>query len=222
MNNLKIVRTNRKSIALEIQSDGTLLVRSPLGVPDSLINNLLDKKKKWINEKQRLIQERKIKALPKQYKEGEEFYYLGKKFVLKFSDNVSLPIQLDNAFIIHSQYSSHAEKLLKFWYKQQAKKIIPPCVKQIAGQYNLEYKSVKITSAEKRWGSCTSKKTLNFTWRIIMLPSDIIEYIVIHELAHLKQLNHSKKFWNEVETILPDYRVREKWLTEHSYKFKIY
>ena len=220
MNSFKVIRTDRKSIALEIQSDGTLLVRSPIGVPDSFINNLLEKKRKWIIEKQKIVQERKGCVLPKQYNEGDEFYYLGKKFVLKFSNDVLLPIQFNNAFIIHKEYKENAEKLINFWYTQQAKKIIPPCVKQIAEQFSLEYKNIKITSAKKRWGSCTGKKTLNFTSRIIMLPADIIEYIIIHELAHLKQLNHSRKFWDEVRNILPDYEKREKWLKNNSYKFR--
>ena len=74
---------------------------------------------------------------------------------------------------------------------------------------------MKITSAKTRWGSCTSKRNLNFTYRLILAPQKVIDYVIVHELCHLRQMNHSKKFWDEVATIMPDYKVQEHWLKEH-------
>ena len=88
---------------------------------------------------------------------------------------------------------------------------------------DLEYKNIKITSAKTRWGSCSSKKTLNFTFRLIMAPTETIDYVIIHELAHLKEMNHSKKFRNLVEKFaekieLKNYRIHRKWLKENGNK----
>jgi len=221
VNNPQIIRSDRRSIALEIQSNGCLVVRTPKHVSRSFIQKLLHEKQEWIIEKQKLILERQSKITPRQYVEGEDFYYLGKKYKLAIVDNLSVPIDFNEGFKISFHHKDNIQKLIKQWYRLQAKKIIPQCVKQIANSHDLSFSSIKITSAERRWGSCTGKKTLNFSWRIIMLPPDIIEYIVIHELAHLKELNHSKKFWLEIKQMLPDYNKRKKWLKDNSYKFKL-
>ena len=221
MNNPQIIRSNRRSIALEIQSNGCLVVRTPKHISHSFIQKLLHEKQEWIAKKQKLILERQSLIVPRQYKEGEEYYYLGKKYKLDVVDNLSSPINFNEGFKISSLHKDNIQKLIKQWYRKQAKKIIPQCTEQLANQHNLSFSNIKVTSAERRWGSCSGKKTLNFSWRIIMLPPEIIEYIVIHELAHLKELNHSKNFWLEVKQMLPDYNKRKKWLKENSYNFKL-
>ncbi len=100
-------------------------------------------------------------------------------------------------------------------YKQEARDIIIPRVAEFAEKYGFTYNSVKITSAMTRWGSCTSKKNLNFTYRLALAPDDVRDYVIVHELCHLRQMNHSRKFWNEVASIMPDYKIQEKWLKEN-------
>ena len=182
---------------------------------------LIKEKQQWIIQKQKIIHDRQSEVTPKQYIPGEEFYYLGKKYKLDIVDKLSVPINFNNGFKVSEEHKENIKNLINLWYRKQAKKIIPQCATQIANSHNLSFSSIKITSAEGRWGSCTGKQGLNFPWRIIMLPPDIIEYIVIHELAHLKELNHSKNFWFEVEEMLPGYSKSKKWLKINSYKFKI-
>ena len=100
-------------------------------------------------------------------------------------------------------------------YKREARDIIIPRVAEFAKKYGFTYNSVKITSAMTRWGSCTSKKNLNFTYRLALAPDEVRDYVIVHELCHLRQMNHSKKFWSEVEAIMPDYKQQEKWLKEN-------
>lgn len=100
-------------------------------------------------------------------------------------------------------------------YKREARDIIIPRVAEFADKYGFTYNSVKITSAMTRWGSCTSKKNLNFTYRLALAPGRVRDYVIVHELCHLRQMNHSKKFWSEVEAIMPDYKTQEKWLKEN-------
>lgn len=100
-------------------------------------------------------------------------------------------------------------------YKREARDIIIPRVAELAKKYGFTYNSVKINSAMTRWGSCTSKKNLNFTYRLALAPDEVRDYVIIHELCHLRQMNHSKKFWDEVEAIMPDYKIQEKWLKQN-------
>jgi len=100
-------------------------------------------------------------------------------------------------------------------YKQLAKRTIPPRVQEFAEKYGFSYNTIKITSAQTRWGSCTSRKNLNFTYRLALAPQEVIDYVIVHELCHLRQMNHSSKFWSEVSAIMPDYKDQERWLKEN-------
>lgn len=100
-------------------------------------------------------------------------------------------------------------------YKKLARETIPARVAEFATEYGFIYNSIKITSAMTRWGSCTSKKNLNFTYRLVLAPEFVRDYVIVHELCHLRQMNHSKKFWNEVAGIMPEYKIAEKWLKEN-------
>lgn len=101
-------------------------------------------------------------------------------------------------------------------YKKDAKDYIPSRVKEIALNNFLKYNKIKITNARTRWWSCTSYKNLNFSYRLILTPKEVIDYVIVHELAHLKHMNHSKKFWNEVEKMMPDYKKYNKWLKDNN------
>ena len=100
-------------------------------------------------------------------------------------------------------------------YKKQAKEYIPSRVAELATKNWLEYNTIKITSAKTRWWSCTSKKNLNFSFRLILAPKEVIDYVIIHELSHLIHMNHSRRFWWKVTEMMPDYKTHEKWLKEN-------
>jgi hypothetical protein len=85
--------------------------------------------------------------------------------------------------------------------------------------YNFHYQKIRLSSARTRWGSCSARGTLSFTWRLIMSPPEIIDYVVIHELAHTIHHNHSPQFWGLVGSILPDYAEKRKWLKHNSHLF---
>ncbi|MDO9303429.1 MAG: M48 family metallopeptidase, partial [Anaerolineales bacterium] len=104
------------------------------------------------------------------------------------------------------------------WYKERALEIISERVKQYSQQYNFAPKQVKISSAKTRWGSCSPNGALNFTWRLVMAPLAVIDYVVAHELVHLRVKDHSSKFWKTVESIYPDYKKQRKWLRENGGK----
>ncbi|MBM4351392.1 MAG: M48 family metallopeptidase, partial [Deltaproteobacteria bacterium] len=108
-----------------------------------------------------------------------------------------------------------ARDLFVRWYKGEAKETIARRVDYYSHRMHLSPKGIKITSAQSRWGSCSRDNRLSFSWRMIMAPLNVIDYILIHELAHIKEKNHSGRFWNYLESFLPDYRKHRLWLKEN-------
>ena len=101
------------------------------------------------------------------------------------------------------------------WYREQARQILPGRVEFFASQYEFPYRGIRITSARTRWGSCSAKGSLSFSWRLIQAPLAVVDYVVVHELVHTLVHNHSKQFWDRVGTIMPEFQSRRRWLREH-------
>ncbi len=110
---------------------------------------------------------------------------------------------------------------LEQYFKQEAKKYIIPRCNELAQKYWFTHAWIRITSAATRWGSCSSKKTLNFSYRLVMSPVECIDYVIIHELCHLRQMNHSTKFWKEVFSIMPSYKIYENHLKNEGWKYTL-
>jgi len=210
----KLIRAKRRTIAIIIERDGSLTVRAPLRAPQALIQQFIHEKEDWITRARE-----KVTALvttpARQYIDGETFPFLGSSFNLKLVQSQRPALQFDSDFTLSLAAQPKGKLLFTNWYKEQASKIIAERVKDYSKQYNFTPKQVKITSAKTRWGSCSSNGTLNFTWRLVMAPLDVIDYVVIHELVHLRVKDHSSKFWSAVEALYPEYKTQRKWLREH-------
>ena len=123
-------------------------------------------------------------------------------------------------FYLDKKYKNDANILFANFYKKEARKYIEVRINEIAEKNNLKFNNLKITSAKTRWGSCTSQKNINFSYRLAMAPIKTIDYVIVHELAHLKNMNHSKKFWVLVEKMMTglypwDYKIYKKWLDDN-------
>jgi predicted metal-dependent hydrolase len=176
MEEVKIIRSNRRSISLQIEEDGSLLVRAPRFILKSSIMRFIKEKESWIDKHKNLSEKRKEKK--------ERFDNLTKKEIKE--------------------------------YKEIAKDVISKKVKYYADLYDFKYGDIKINSAKKRWGSCNVKNTLNFTWRLMFCPDYVVDYVVIHELCHIKEKNHSRSFWNLVEKYYPDFKKAKRWFKENT------
>lgn len=207
----QIVRSKRKTIALIVRPDGSLIVRAPLRTPDGTIQEFIQRNTGWVTRKQAEV----LAALPpapRQYVAGELFLYLGNSYPLFIAQGQKPPLLFDESFKLADAAHSRASLIFERWYRAQAKRIISERVDLYAREYNFQYGRVGITSARTRWGSCSANGALNFSWRLIMAPMESIDYVVLHELVHTVVHNHSRQFWNRVEAIMPDYRERRKWL----------
>ncbi|MDE1921229.1 MAG: M48 family metallopeptidase [Candidatus Omnitrophica bacterium] len=206
----KLIRSRRKTIGLQITGDAKLIVRAPLFAPQNFIEELIQRKQSWIRAKQDFYKVRQRQV--RRFIPGEEFLFLGQSYPLVAAEDLPKAIVFDGHLRISSLVLANARQHLESWYKAQAFEYIAQRVQHFAKLAGLGYKSIKINRATTRWGSCGPKDTLNFSWRLIMAPCDVVDYVVIHELMHLKQKNHSRKFWAEVAGMMPEYRQQERWL----------
>ena len=206
----KLVRSKRKTLALVVEADGSLTVRAPLRMKEADIRSFIEEKKAWILQKQAKAQEEA--HAPRRYEEGEVFPYLGKEIPLRIVPDGKPALVKTSVFKLARSVRPQAETHFETWYRKQARVVLAERVAYFARKHDFKVGKVRISSACTRWGSYSSKGTLSFTWRLVMAPLEVIDYVVVHELCHLRVMNHSKAFWAHVERILPDYKARRNWL----------
>lgn len=197
-----VIVSDRKSYALKILPDGNLELRIPKRTPVKEIDNILSRHRDWIIESIRKQKERFLIS----FADGAFVPFMGEKLVIKTGEEGKVSFE-DGAICLPNE---NREKCLSEFYRYAAKKYLPGRLAQWANQMGVEYKSVRINSAKGRWGSCSSKVSINFSFRTMMLPVNCIDYVLVHELCHIKHMDHSAAFWAEVEKVLPDYKERER------------
>jgi len=209
-----LVRAKRRTIALIIERDGSLTVRAPRRATLNDIHNFIEEKTDWI-----IRSREKLKTLvdipKKQYMDGEMFLFLGTDYELRLVPPQRPALKFDGEFTLSASARERGERMFIQWYKTQALTVLTERVNHYAALHGFEPKQVKVNSAKTRWGSCSASGNINFTWRLVMAPLEVVDYVVLHELAHLKVKNHSPRFWNLVETICPDYKCQRRWLKDN-------
>lgn len=204
----QVVRSNRKSVALVIDNEANLIVRAPLHMQDSVIDEFVQKKKRWISEKQQQVSVFGEKHPPVVVETGESLMYLGSTYAI-IKDAVDGVQIAGNELIVPNEYGIEE---MTAWMKSEALRIITERVSNYAGIMGVTPGDVKLSDAKARWGSCSTKNNLNFAWRLIMCPLSVIDYVVVHELSHITYKNHSPAFWARVKTVLPNYEDDQDWL----------
>jgi predicted metal-dependent hydrolase len=210
-----IIYSTRKTLRITVERDRSIVVRAPHGTLPTDIDQLIKKKKFWIYQKTKHEQKYKSEINRKEFISGSTILYLGKSYKLNVISESFEGILFDNEFLISKASVPYAPELFRTWFIKQAKEKIVPQVKTYALQLGVEYNRILISDLKYRWGSCTPKDNLNFNWRLIKAPMRVIEYIIVHELAHLIEPNHTAQFWSIVKTQIPDYQSSKDWLKEH-------
>ncbi len=216
-----LVRSGRKTIALEVKSSGVLIVRAPYRANSDFIENLVQKKTRWITQKIQEALSKKNAFRRKNFTEGEKILYLGKERDLIITDGNELSINEKGEFLLPRKIIPLAAFFISNWYKRSAKRIIKERTDLYVCRLGLSYGKIKITGAKSRWGSCSYGNNLNFSWRLVMAPLEIIDYVVVHEITHLVEKNHSKNFWDKVAAIIPDFYEKRKWLRDNGHLLDI-
>ncbi len=181
----QLVRSSRTTVAIQISREGEVVVRAPRGCPQSSIDAFVTEKQAWIERK--VGEVRRRNAEREQAGSGES------------RDVFRLP-------------GSPKEEAV---YRAQAAEVFARKAAYYAERMNVTFNKITIRDQKTRWGSCSSKGNLNFNWRLVLAPVPVLDYVVIHELAHCREMNHSSRFWDIVGEMMPDYRIYRKWLREH-------
>jgi predicted metal-dependent hydrolase len=210
--NYQIIFSKRKTATISVERDRQVIIRVPEGLSEQKINEIIQSKEKWILEKLNHNQKYNPINNNKEFVSGETLNYLGRNYQLQITDNEIENIIFDRRFLISKSNQPTANKLFKEWYRAKAIEKIKPITKKFAKNLGVSYKEIKISEMKYRWGSCTPGGNLLFNWRIIKAPLYVVEYVVVHELAHLIEHNHSEDFWNIVSIQLPNYNKAKDWL----------
>ncbi|MGS0827729.1 M48 family metallopeptidase [Shewanella sp. 0m-8] len=220
-----VVRTSRTKTASIKVDDGLVSVVVPKALDIERIQQLVADKYLWIIQKIALHEESKP-ASDREFVSGEAYAYLGRNYRLKVVAGAYSPVKLIQGRLVATlpdgaKRSNLVRDAVIRWYKLNALRKIKEKVRRYSKVMGLEPKSIGIKTFKSRWGSCSPKGELDFNWVIVMAPNRVVDYVVIHELCHLKQLDHSPKFWKEVERVMPDYAEHKEWLKVNSGKLVV-
>jgi predicted metal-dependent hydrolase len=208
----EIIRSNRKTLSLSIDFFGRLIVRAPKRYSAGRIFAFIQEKESWILRKKAQMQGAGI-CLPPENLDGYSLLLLGKSCQITLTDEKSVRYEQATHRLFLPQTNAKF-KLVK-WLKENALRILSDVTQTTAERMGTSYKQVTISSAKTRWGSCTADNVIRYTFRLLYAPKEVIEYVVIHELAHTKHKNHSAYFWSEVAKYCPNWRVHRAWLKQH-------
>lgn len=203
----QLIRCKRKSTALYVKNTGEVVVRAPYFVSSALVEAFVQSHKEWVLQKQaeQLRQQKKKEAFS--LTDHDKLTVLGKEYPIVYGDLAHFNGEV---FIIPKASFDQVKKDIIFEYKRIAKQVILERVDYYSQLTGWKAEAVKIGSAKTRWGSCSGKNILNFTWKLIFADLYTIDYVVLHELAHTKEHNHSHRFWDLVIQYMPDYKLARK------------
>jgi len=219
--NYELVRSNRKSIGITIERDAQVVVNVPIDLDEKTIEKHIHKKRFWIWEKLAIKKDSLENIVQKQFVSGESFSYFGRNYRLKIVDDNS-ELKLKNGwFTLGQKKQKKAKEIFKSWYSEHLKNKIDKRLKIICEKSNIKKPDFRIMELGFRWGSCTKEGILNFNYKIAMAPVGVIDYIIAHELVHIKIHTHNEKFWKEVSRMMPNYLEKKEWLRKEGYRLDI-
>ncbi len=207
----------RRKLTITVERDRSVVVHAPVDASDETIRRLVQSKRQWIHEK--IKHQQKYNDLPhppgKELVNGESALYLGRQYRIEIIERGLEEIRFAQRFVIPSSLASRKRGAMRDWYIARANEKILPRVKRHAHQLGVEYRGAKIVDNRYRWGSCTVNGNVHFNWRLIKAPMFIIDYVIVHELAHLIEANHTPRFWNIIRAQIAKTEKARDWLSEN-------
>ncbi len=199
----RIVHGKRKTVALQVNHNGELLVKAPLFVSRVQIESFIQQNRPWILEKQAFMAKKQEFTV----RQGSRLMLLGSEYPVKYGERVEFN---GSVFFVPQRPFIEIKPQLIDEYKRLANCIIKRRVEHYSQITGWQATAIKVGSAKTRWGSCSGKNTLNFTWKLVLADLDTVDYVVLHELAHTVEHNHSANFWRLVGQYMPDYKNARK------------
>jgi len=213
----QIVRSaKRKKLTITVERDRSIVVHAPEATDPETIRRVVESKRQWLFEKVNHPQKYQPPHAPgKEVVNGESAPYLGRDYQIEIAETASGAVEFSRRFLIPPGHQSRRKDVLKAWYLNRALEIILPRVTLRVRDLGVKVTAAKIVDNRYRWGSCTVKNHVNFNWRLIKAPIFVIDYVIVHELAHLLEANHTPRFWNIVRTQVPRADKAKVWLKTH-------
>lgn len=217
----EVKRSQRSTADIIVERDGSILVRAPESLPDERIDALVESKRYWILKTLAEWRDLNSARVVREFHGGEGFLYLGRTYRLSLVSDQSAPLILKNGWLCLRRDLAEegddqaARKAFIDFYTEKAKQRIAGRVDDYAPKVGVQFNEVVIRDLGNRWASCSPSGNLAFHWKCMMAPLSIIDYIVVHELCHLLERDHTKAFWNEVDKVMPSFKERRQWLREN-------
>ena len=220
---IRVERTNRKrTIALQVKSN-KLIIKTPRGVSKKTLVDLIKTKQHWINQRAILnFEEQNLKN--REFIDNDKFYFRGDEYRLSLILGGKEAVKIEGGLLLVSYVDDKSigreniKRLLEDWYLKESIKILKARTEELAQQMRVQPYGITVKNYKSKWGSCTANNKISYNWRIIMAPDYIIDYLIVHELSHIIEPNHSKNFWYQVGNYCKDFQKKRKWLRENGHK----
>lgn len=209
----RLKQSKRKTTSIFIERDGSVSVLAPEGYDAEKIEQILEQKRSWIYRNLAEWEDLNRTHVERQFVSGERFPYLGSNYRLKLVDDQQEDLILKNGyFLMRRDRADRGMELFKHFYRNKGLSRVTKRVTYYAPKLGVDYRTVRVMELQHHWASCSTKGDLNFHWRCLMAPLSVLDYIVVHELAHRLHRNHNAAFWDAVDKVLPDYQKQVSWL----------
>lgn len=219
-----IIRENRKSLKITITPDAKIIIYSPLKLSFDKINEIIKTKETLLNKKLNQVRETNVKN--QDLFSYKKVLLLGKEYFIVPTTKVEKVFFSEDMFLVPKKYFelNKISFFIRKTLKKLAEKIITQRLYELIEQKNIKYKFTKISygNFKSKWGSCDNNGVIKFNWRLVMLESSIIDFVILHEISHLKELNHSKQFYNILTNLYPNWKAERKKLKNLSFLLSLY
>ncbi|VXA79349.1 MULTISPECIES: M48 family metallopeptidase [Aeromonas] len=206
-------QSKRKTTSILIERDGSVAVLAPEGYDVEKVEQILEQKRSWIYRNLAEWEDLNRTHVERQFVSGEGFPYLGSNYRLKLVDDQQEDLTLKNGyFLMRRDRAERGMELFKHFYRNKGLARITKRVAYYAPKLGVDYRTVRVMELQHHWASCSTQGDLNFHWRCLMAPLSVLDYIVVHELAHRLHRHHNAAFWDVVDKVLPDYQKQVSWL----------
>lgn len=212
----------RKSLGLTVDRNGELLINAPADAPAQLLENWARSRLLWVYQKLAIKDAHLPVIAPKRFESGDTFYYLGRSYRLKLVDSLDVAVMCKAGwFLMRKSEQPNAEKALQKWFENVGCDWLRQRTSLLSGRFGLQPSGLEVRELGNRWGSCNAAGKLYFNWKLLQMPSQLIDYVITHELVHLIEPKHGPEFWKRMECLMPDYRIRKERLLNSSKDFLV-
>ena len=209
----QLKKSDRKTTSLYIERDGTVSIIAPAPFNLEKIEQIIESKRRWIYRGLAEWEDLNRTRIHREYVNGESFVYFGRQYRLQLVDKQEAALLFyQGQFKLLKDEIPNAPEHFKAFYKAKLQKKLSIRLKQYQSKFKQQASDIRVMELQNRWGSCTAKGVVHFHWKCAMLPLSVLDYLIVHELAHLEDKNHSPAFWRSVEKVMPHYEEAKTWL----------